>query len=289
MDEHFHSSSSSSPSSIFSIPLEEVEDAQLISRRIGAVLREGTATPSGSQGAAGQGSAADQQKEQGEGSKRGKDPAGGGKDGQEGRADGVSPENPDVNSEPNDSSGEEESGEDSRMLVESLNERLESGCVLPAAATASSCVRPGEESNVFLATLRKKLLTRLVGRVFLVEDVGGMRAMSYLQLVMFLITHLECCSDDGKVLTSVLLTLLRRLGLDQEDLLTQDAVDAMVGRSKRREVLLLYLRFFNILMSRRKVKGEDGKVSGCDMHVYVGACMYMHVHVGAYSPVWLLG
>lgn len=278
MEEHFHTSCSSSPSSIFSIPLDEVEDAQLISRRIGEVLRDGTATPSESLG----GTAAVRQKERGEGeeSKHGnKGPRAGGGDGKDGqgRDGGGSPENHDMNSEPNDSSGEEESGEDSRMLVESLNERLESvGRGLPlaggAAGSSSASVRPGEESNVFLAALRKKLLTRLVESVSLVEEVGGMRAMSYLQLLMFLTTHLECCSDDGKVLTSVLLALLRRLGLDvQEELLTQHAVDGMVERSRRREVLLLYLRFFNILMSRRKVKGEDGKVSGWDVHG--GTCM----------------
>ena len=34
----------------------------------------------------------------------------------------------------------------------------------------------------------------------------------------------------------------------------------MVKRSHRNEVLLLYLRFFNILMSRKKIKQEEGKV-----------------------------
>ena len=34
----------------------------------------------------------------------------------------------------------------------------------------------------------------------------------------------------------------------------------MVKRSHRNEVLLLYLRFFNILMSRKNIKQEEGKV-----------------------------
>ena len=34
----------------------------------------------------------------------------------------------------------------------------------------------------------------------------------------------------------------------------------MVERSRRNEVLLLYLRFFNILMSRKKIKHEESKV-----------------------------
>ena len=34
----------------------------------------------------------------------------------------------------------------------------------------------------------------------------------------------------------------------------------MVERTPQNEVLLLYLRFFNILMSRKKIKHEEGKV-----------------------------
>ena len=37
-------------------------------------------------------------------------------------------------------------------------------------------------------------------------------------------------------------------------------VSEMVERNRRNEVLLLYLRFFNILMSRKKIKHEEGKV-----------------------------
>lgn len=81
---------------------------------------------------------------------------------------------------------------------------------------------------------------------------------------MFLTTQLECCSDDARVLVFTLTTLLQRLGLgpassEGTPSLEQRAQE-MVERSNRREVQLLYLRFFNILMSRRKVKEEDGKV-----------------------------
>ena len=37
----------------------------------------------------------------------------------------------------------------------------------------------------------------------------------------------------------------------------------VVERSRKREVHLLYLRFFNILMSRKKLRGEDSKVCVC--------------------------
>ena len=77
---------------------------------------------------------------------------------------------------------------------------------------------------------------------------------------MFLTTQLECCKEGAEVLVHVLVSLLKRLHLSAEDQLEPGVLSAMVDRSKQREVLLLYLRFFNILMSRRKVKGEDGKV-----------------------------
>ena len=79
--------------------------------------------------------------------------------------------------------------------------------------------------------------------------------------MMFLTTHLDCCREDAEVLVHMLVSLLRRLHLSQEDRLDQEVVGEMVVRTRQREVLLLYLRYFNILMSRRKVKGEDGKVS----------------------------
>lgn len=150
--------SSSSPSSIFSIPPED--DPHLLSQ-LGGVLREGTATPSESQGIDGGGKSGDRSKS-------------GGKDG--GTADGETPDNQDVNSEPNDSSAEEESGEDSQTLMENLSLKLEES--RPELGTAL----PGDEFNLFLAMLRKKVLTWLVDNVGIVEDVGGMRAMCYLQV-----------------------------------------------------------------------------------------------------------
>ena len=78
--------------------------------------------------------------------------------------------------------------------------------------------------------------------------------------MMTLTSHLDCCSEDAEVLVFTLRSLLQRLGLTGDTPPDEGAVGAMVERSKQREVQLLYLRFFNILMSRRKVKGEDGKV-----------------------------
>ena len=41
---------------------------------------------------------------------------------------------------------------------------------------------------------------------------------------------------------------------------TSQDVGDLVERSRKNEVLLLYLRFFNILMSRKKLSREEGKV-----------------------------
>ena len=75
--------------------------------------------------------------------------------------------------------------------------------------------------------------------------------------MIFLTSNLECCQEDSGVLVSVLHAFLHRLKLGQDDELDDKAIDEMVVRNEQKEVFLLYLRFFNILMSRRKVKGED--------------------------------
>ena len=66
---------------------------------------------------------------------------------------------------------------------------------------------------------------------------------------------MECTREDAEAVVSMLKAILSRLDLDRED------VAEMVKRSERHEVHLMYLRFFNILMSRKKGKGEEAKVS----------------------------
>ena len=96
-----------------------------------------------------------------------------------------------------------------------------------------------------------------------------------MQLMMFLTSNLECCREDAEVLVSTLRTLLHRLKLGQDDVLEQEAVNGLVERSKQREVFLLYLRFFNILMSRRKLKGDDNKVWHKNRHYIIICCYYI--------------
>ncbi len=47
---------------------------------------------------------------------------------------------------------------------------------------------------------------------------------------------------------------------------TQNISD-VVTRSRNRAVLLLYLRFFNILMSRKKYGADDSKASGNQFYI----------------------
>ena len=72
---------------------------------------------------------------------------------------------------------------------------------------------------------------------------------------MFICNSMECTREDSEAVVAMLKAILNRLDLDQED------VTDMVKRTARHEVHLMYLRFFNILMSRKKGKGEEPKVS----------------------------
>ena len=66
---------------------------------------------------------------------------------------------------------------------------------------------------------------------------------------------MECTREDAEAVVAMLKAILNRLDLERED------VTEMVKRTGRHEVHLMYLRFFNILMSRKKGKGGEPKVS----------------------------
>ena len=72
---------------------------------------------------------------------------------------------------------------------------------------------------------------------------------------MFICNNMECSHEDSDAVVAMIKAILNRLNLDQED------VAEMVKRTGRQEVHVMYLRFFNILMSRKKGKGDESKVS----------------------------
>ena len=72
---------------------------------------------------------------------------------------------------------------------------------------------------------------------------------------MFICNNMECSREDSDAVVAMIKAILNRLNLDRED------VTEMVKRTGRQEVQVMYLRFFNILMSRKKGKGDESKVS----------------------------
>ena len=94
----------------------------------------------------------------------------------------------DVNSEPemvNDSSAEEEElGEDEQTLIETLCRKLEqsrSAGTVDDEETAGLGAKT-VQVNARLSELRILLLRQLVGKLDLLEEAGGMRAISFLQV-----------------------------------------------------------------------------------------------------------
>lgn len=90
---------------------------------------------------------------------------------------------------------------------------------------------------------------------------------------MFICTNMECTREDSEAVVAMIKAVLNRLNLGRED------VSEMVKRSDRHEVHLMYLRFFNILMSRKKGKGEETKVSlsySCIASVVVRCVQYCY-------------
>ena len=168
-----HRSQSSSPSSIYSLPHEE--DPRLISQFEG-VLREETATPSETRREPAEASRSGQGKENRRSQTDGEPVKGGKGDGGDDEEELPN----DMNSEPemvNDSSAEEEDlGEDERTLVETLCQKMEQSRTVEEGSSVQ------DVTNTSLAELRKLLLHRLLENLDMVEEAGGMRAISYLQV-----------------------------------------------------------------------------------------------------------
>ncbi len=77
--------------------------------------------------------------------------------------------------------------------------------------------------------------------------------MSPPQLLMFLTMNLDRHREDTDLLISLVTTFSSRLFADE-------GVSKMVVRDHSHETRLLYLRFINILMSRKKDRSKEGKV-----------------------------
>ena len=75
------------------------------------------------------------------------------------------------------------------------------------------------------------------------------------QILLFLSSCLKGTHKDGEAFSFLLTRLIGRLHMESV------AVGGMMARSNQSEVLLLILRFFNIIMSRKRMRGDKTEVS----------------------------
>ena len=125
----------------------------------------------------------------------------------------------------------------------------------PAGGDVAKETKPQDEARVTSKDhrLRLRLLTALAENLQEVEKVGGVRAIPYMQVIVFLCGYLENDSKDSKAYNTLLTAILK--------LLDGEEMKIMIERSPASESLLLMLRFLNIIMSRKRIRAE-GSSSG---------------------------
>ncbi len=108
------------------------------------------------------------------------------------------------------------------------------------------------------------------------------------QLILFLSSCLKGSHGDGETFTFLLKKLVARLQMEEV------GVAPMMVRSSQSEVLLLLLRFFNIIMSRKRMKGDKVEVCGCGFNqseTFKCTCycyiVYEHTSLDPLLGVWV--
>lgn len=155
--------------------------------------------------------------------------------------------------------------EDASFLA-SLSERLAKG---DEEEEEEAKERAGSRGAVRSHDLRLQLLSSLLDHVHTVEEVGGARAIPYMQvcycaalvytmlslpqLILSLTNSLRCTHRDNQAHIALLNRFLSQLDLSGED------VTSIIQRSNKSELRLLLLRFLNILMSGRKSRSQGGR------------------------------
>eukprot|EP00095_Tigriopus_kingsejongensis_P009320 maker-scaffold486_size158769-snap-gene-0.26 protein:Tk09320 transcript:maker-scaffold486_size158769-snap-gene-0.26-mRNA-1 annotation:"e3 ubiquitin-protein ligase ubr4" len=105
-----------------------------------------------------------------------------------------------------------------------------------------------ERNNARLHSLRLMILDHLLTYVPKLGDIGGVRSIPFMQVILMLTTDLDATEDrDREVLDKLLLTLIEELKIINENERTQAGV-----RSTPRELQLVIMRLFSVLMSRSK-------------------------------------
>eukprot|EP00058_Branchiostoma_floridae_P006338 XP_002591826.1 hypothetical protein BRAFLDRAFT_125324 [Branchiostoma floridae] len=155
-----------------------------------------------------------------------------------------------------------------------FGDSIQDGSALEASSAATSSnlggtslQQEGEESEgeadvdrYRMQSLRRALLEMLMKDIPRLRDVGGTRAIPFLQVVLMLSSDLDCSDTrDCATLNSLLSCLLQQL-----DISTQD-VTRMAERSKEHEVQLVIMRLLSVFMSRTKILSKTRTESSSEL------------------------
>ncbi len=106
----------------------------------------------------------------------------------------------------------------------------------------------GATNLLRLHALRLLMLEELLKHFPRLRDVGGVRSIPFMQVLLMLTTDLDSKEErDRVVLDKLLKTLIEELNIQR-----RESEDKACERSNLREMQLVVLRFFSVLMSRSK-------------------------------------
>eukprot|EP00096_Caligus_rogercresseyi_P008738 TRINITY_DN2826_c0_g1_i1.p1 TRINITY_DN2826_c0_g1~~TRINITY_DN2826_c0_g1_i1.p1 ORF type:complete len:2495 (+),score=896.75 TRINITY_DN2826_c0_g1_i1:803-7486(+) len=105
-----------------------------------------------------------------------------------------------------------------------------------------------ESDNAKLHVLRSSLLDTFLQYLPSLRDIGGVRCLPYMQVLIILISDLDGSNEkDAKILEKMLSSMIKELEIE-----SQDTMENISLRSHKREFQLVILRLFGVLMSRPK-------------------------------------
>jgi E3 ubiquitin-protein ligase UBR4 len=120
-----------------------------------------------------------------------------------------------------------------------------------------------ESNNIKLHALRLMILDQLLSYTPKLRDVGGVRSIPFMQVILMLTTDLDANEDKDKAILDKLLTTLiaeLKVGENSSDgQVSRVDDDCCSRRSNLREMQLVIMRLFSVLMSRSKSwQGKQG-------------------------------
>ncbi len=110
-----------------------------------------------------------------------------------------------------------------------------------------------ENSQLKMHSLRLLILDQLLSYVPRLREVGGVRCIPYMQVILMLTADLDASDDKDRALLGKLLdTFMSEIEINQKE------SEPTSQRSSRREMQLIILRLFSVLMSRSKTWQNGG-------------------------------